>query len=363
MVRRIALFITGLIVLAAISGYLWERASARNDRAEHPAPGRFFDVDGLAMHIDCRGTGEPAVLMEAGLMSGSASWLRVHDTIAGHTRTCAYDRAGMDWSEFGDYDASVDAVVSRLSALLQLADEPGPWVLVGMSAGGVYVREFQAKHPENVVGMVLVDSSHERQSYRLPSSGGLDRLEQMLKLCQILQPVGLVRLTASLDDLMGWYQLPAQQLAMFNANYYQTHSCRAIARESAAFTADLARNITPRSLGDLPLIVLSQGNEPKGDPATGQTDDQARSQRDVWDELQLELVALSSEGERRIATRSGHIIQFEQPELVIQGIIDMVEGVRGQTATTESVEEVPQKVPKEVVGTTGFEPVTSTMSR
>ena len=109
--------------------------------------------------------------------------------------------------------------------------------------------------------------------------------------------------------------------------------------------------------------MLSQGNEPKGDPATGQTEDQARSQRDVWDELQLELVALSSEGERRIATRSGHIIQFEQPELVIQGIIDMVEGVRGQTATTESVEEVPQKVPKEVVGTTGFEPVTSTMSR
>jgi len=342
MVRRITLFIAGLIVLAAISGFFWERASARSDRAEHPAPGRSFDVDGLAMHIDCRGTGKPAVLLEAGLMSGSASWLRVHDSVAGHTRTCAYDRAGMDWSAFGEYDASVDSVVSRLQALLELADESGPWVLVGMSAGGVYVREFHARHPENVVGMVLVDSSHEGQSYRLPSSGGLDRLEQMLRLCQILQPVGLVRLTASLDGLMGWYHLPAQQLAMFNANYYQTHSCRAIARESAAFTADLARNITPRSLGDLPLIVLSQGNEPKGDPATGQTDDQARGQRHVWNQLQLELVALSNEGERRIASRSGHIIQFEQPELVIQGIIDMVEGVRGQTATNETVGEEPK---------------------
>jgi pimeloyl-ACP methyl ester carboxylesterase len=355
MVKRIALFIFGLIVLAAISGSIWERLSAKSDRAEHPAPGRFFDVDGLAMHIDCRGTGKPAILLEAGLMSGSASWLRVHETIAAHTRTCAYDRAGMDWSAFGDYDASVDAVVSRLSALLELADEPGPWVMVGMSAGGVYVREFTARHPENVVGMVLVDSSHEGQSYRLPTSGGLDRLEQMLKLCQILQPVGLVRLTASLDDLMNWYQLPAQQLAVFNANYYQSHSCRAIARESAAFTADLARNITPRTLGDLPLIVLSQGNEPKGDAATGQTDDQARSQRDVWNQLQLELVALSSNSERRIATRSGHIIQFEQPELVIQAINDMVEGIRAQTFTTKSSEEV--------VGTTGFEPVTSTMSR
>ncbi len=355
MARRIALFITGLIIVTAIAGFIWERRSADNDRAEHPAPGRTFEVDGLAMHIDCRGAGAPAVLLEAGLMSGSASWLRVHETIAASTRTCAYDRAGMDWSAFGDYDASADAVVSRLRALVERAGEPGPWVMVGMSAGGVYVREFQARYPEDVVGMVLVDSSHDGQSYRLPTSGGLDRLEQMLKLCQILQPVGLVRLTSSLDDLMSWYHLPAAEQALFNANYYQTHSCRAIARESAAFTADLARNITPRTLRDLPLIVLSQGNEPRGDAETGQTDEQARSQREVWDQLQLELAALSSRSERRIATRSGHIIQFEQPELVIQAIDDMVEGLRGQTATTDSSGEV--------VGTTGFEPVTSTMSR
>lgn len=355
MARRIALVISGMIVLAVIAGFIWERMAAKSDREDHPAPGHSFDVGGIAMHIDCRGAGEPPVLLEAGLMSGSASWLRVHETVATQTRTCAYDRAGMDWSAFGDYDASASAVASRLSALLELANEPGPWVMVGMSAGGVYVREFLATYPKDVVGMVLVDSSHEGQSYRLPNSGGLDRLEQLLRLCQILQPVGLVRLTASLDDLMTWYQLPAAQQALFNANYYQTHSCRAIARESAAFTADLARNITPRTLRDLPLIVLSQGNEPKGDPQTGQTDDQARSQREAWDELQLELAALSSQGERRIATRSGHIIQFEQPELVIQAIDDMIGGIRKQTVTSE--------FPAEVVGTTGFEPVTSTMSR
>lgn len=102
MVRRIALFITALIVLAAIAGFIWERMSSASDRAAHPAPGRSFDVDGIAMHIDCRGTGEPTVLLEAGLMSGSTSWLRVHDAIATGTRTCAYDRAGMDWRAFGD---------------------------------------------------------------------------------------------------------------------------------------------------------------------------------------------------------------------------------------------------------------------
>lgn len=355
MVQRWLLLLAALIALGAFAGFAWERTSAANDRKAHPAPGRFFDVEGLAMHIDCRGSGAPAVILEAGLMSGSTSWLQVHDAIAAHTHTCAYDRAGMDWSAFGDYDASASAVVSRLRDLLRLADERGPWVMVGMSAGGVYVREFQARFPDEVVGMVLVDSSHEGQAFRLPTSGGLDRLDKMLKLCELLQPFGLIRLTEGLNGFMKWYQLPIAQQALFKANYYQTHSCRAIARESAAFTADLERKVTPRTLGDLPLTVLSQGKEPKGDTQTGQTDDQARSQREVWNQLQIELAALSSHSERHIAARSGHIIQFEQPELVIQAITEMIEKIRDQATSAESSEAV--------VGTTGFEPVTSTMSR
>jgi len=335
MVRRLILFLVAFIVLAAFGGFVWEHRSAANDRAAHPAPGRTYDLDGLAMHIDCRGTGEPVVVLEAGLMAGSTSWLQVIDTIAAHTRTCTYDRAGMDWSAFGDYEASASAVVVRLKALLELAHERGPWVMVGMSAGGVYVREFQARYPDDVLGMVLVDSSHEGQTFRLPTSGGLDRLDQMLKLCEVLQPFGVIRLTKGLDGFMNWYQLPAEQQALFRANYYQTHSCRAIARESTGFTADLQRNVPPRPLGDLPLFVLSQGNEPRGDAQTGQTDEAARSQREVWDQLQLELAALSSRSERRIASRSGHIIQFEQPELVIQAIDDMVEMIRGESLVAE----------------------------
>ncbi len=328
MVRRLILSLLALTILAAFAGYVWEHRSAANDRAAHPAPGRTYDVDGLSMHIDCRGAGEPAVLLEAGLMAGSTSWLQVVDSIAAHTRTCAYDRAGMDWSAFGDYDAAAGAVVARLQALLKLADEHGPWVMVGMSAGGVYVREFQVRHPEDVVGMVLVDSSHEEQAFRLPTSGGLDRLDQMLKLCEVLQPFGVIRLTKGLDGFMNWYQLPADKQALFRANYYQSHSCSAIARESTAFSADLQQNVTPRSLGNLPVLVLSQGNEPRGDAQTGQTDEAARRQREVWDQLQLELAALSSRSERRIASRSGHIIQFEQPEMVVQAIHDMVEMLR-----------------------------------
>ena len=415
MIRQIGVFLVAVILVATLLGYLLERGLSARDRAAFPAPGRHVQVDGLTMHLDCRGTGAPTVLLESGLMSGSSSWIFVHDRIATQTRTCAYDRAGMDWSAFGDYDASTSAVVTRLDALLDAAGERGPWIMVGMSAGGVYVREFQARFSQSVVGMVLVDSSHEQQASRLPTSGGIERLDHLLAICTALQPLGLIRLTDALSGFMNWYQLPASRQELFRANYYQTHSCRAIARESSAFGADLSRNLTPRVLGQLPLIVLSQGNEPRADPNTGETDDDARQQRAVWDELQSELTALSTRGERRVAHRSGHIIQMEEPEMVIKAIQDMLaitttdrgnaytsrsivgdtptgipandpsidtaDGVAENVAPADAAPDatvpdatIPEarvpdatmtdaRTPGEVVGTTGFEPVTSTMSR
>ena len=76
----------GLLVALVLAGALFQWLGARADRRAHPAPGRFVDVDGLRLHVDCRGEGRPTVLLEAGLTSGSASWLLVHDAIARVTR-------------------------------------------------------------------------------------------------------------------------------------------------------------------------------------------------------------------------------------------------------------------------------------
>ena len=294
------------------------------------------------MHLDCRGEGEPAVVLEAGLMSGSSTWLFVHDRLAAITRTCAYDRPRMDWSGDGDFDPHVEGVALRLHNLLQAGAISGPIIIVGMSAGGVYVREYTARFPENVTAMVLVDSSHEQQIARLPPSGEVERLETLLAVCSVLQPLGFIRLMHALDDLLA--QLPAEHAALFKAMYYKTGSCAAVAAESKSFTADLKRNLQPRSLGDLPLLVISQGKPPAANEALGITLEDAQAFKEVWETLQTELTHLSRRGERIVAEQSGHVIQLEQPEIVIEGITDMLARVRELESGTAAQGDVSEAV-------------------
>ncbi|MEZ5599375.1 MAG: alpha/beta hydrolase [Pseudomonadales bacterium] len=199
------------------------------------------------------------LLLEAGLTSGSASWALVHDQLASATRVCAYDRPGMDWSEDGDVDRRAGAVAERLHTLISAAELHEPMVLLGMSAGGVYVREYFARYPTGIAGMVLVDSSHEQQAKRLPGGDTSVAMTTMLTLCRGLQPFGVVRLTHGMDGLLDAISVPPDVRERLRATYYQTGRCAAIQEETTAFMADLAQAPAPRSLGDLPLLVISQG--------------------------------------------------------------------------------------------------------
>jgi pimeloyl-ACP methyl ester carboxylesterase len=217
----------------------------------------------------------------------------------------------------------------RLRALLQASAIPAPYVLVGMSAGGVYVREYFHQHADEVAGMVLVDSSHEQQGERLPQFDGAARMARMLRLCTWLQPIGVVRLTGAMERVVEQY--PAERRGHARANANQSHACRSVLAESAGFEAQLARAAAPAALGALPLTVLTQGATTRDDPAIGMSAAQARALRVVWDELQLELTALSSRGRQIIATESGHVIQWDQPQLVIDAVVEMVTELRATT--------------------------------
>lgn len=316
-----------LLVLAGLgAGYQW--VESRADRDAFPPPGRLVDVDGLMIHLDCRGSGRPVVLLEAGLTSGSSTWGLVHDALSRTTEVCGYDRPGLDWSEPLGRSMAADEVADRLHALVDAAAIEGPYVLLGMSAGGVYVREYVHRYPDGVAGMVLVDSSHEQQRDRLPTAGNQADLIRMVTLCRWLQPVGVVRLIGALDDLVDQPTVPESLRPVLRANFNQSHYCASVAHEMAGFTADLGRSKPPRPLGDLPLTVLSQGIDPMQDEIVGVSPEQAQAMRVVWDEMQLELAALSSRGQRLIAERSGHMIQLQQPELVIHAVDAMIRSLR-----------------------------------
>jgi len=315
-----------VIMIVAGSGYQW--FSAKADRADFPPPGELYSVDGLNIHLDCRGQGAPTVLLEAGLTFGSTSWGLVHDALALQTRTCAYDRPGIDWSEQTSTPLSADRVADRLHKLIKLANLDGPLILLGMSAGGVFVREYYARYPHQVVGMVLVDSSHEQQGNRLPSLGGTSELSTILTLCSWVQPLGIVRAFGLMDSLLDRYQLRERQQQLLTANVNQNHTCAAMLRESEGFNREVFDIEPPASLGDLPLIVVSQGKTPGADNEFGLPVNEALEMAAIWNELQSELTQLSSIGSRRIATESGHVIQLEQPQIVIDAVNELVASLR-----------------------------------
>ncbi|MDP6377769.1 MAG: alpha/beta hydrolase [Pseudomonadales bacterium] len=327
-VRRILLTLVGLIVVVLAGGYVYQQWALASDRAAFPPPGRMYEVDGLSLHLDCRGEGRPVVVLEAGLGSGSTSWASVHEALVATTRVCAYDRPGMDWSDPLGTTADRTEVAERLHALLRAASVAAPQILVGMSAGGVYVREYYARYPEDIVGMILVDSSHEQQGHRLPDIPDAARTQTIMRLCSWLQPFGLVRALGLVQARFQAPDIPEDTWEVLRANYNRSHSCSAMMNASASFDGDTQDEDPPASLADLPLMVLSQGREPEALPEFGITLALARERRAVWDVLQKELTALSSRGMRVVARESGHVIQLDALDVVIEAVKYMVRSLR-----------------------------------
>ncbi len=159
------------LVLLVLAGSVVARQIGRF-RAEHdfPPPGRLVEVDGRVSHLYCTGTGSPTVILESGLDDlGSLSWSLVQEELRHTSRVCSYDRAGVMWSEPGKEPRDAGRIADELHALLTVASEAPPYVLVGHSMGGVLVRVFDQRYPGEAEGLVLVDSAHPEQETRFPS--------------------------------------------------------------------------------------------------------------------------------------------------------------------------------------------------
>lgn len=151
LVLTVALSVPGLLVA--------EPASADPAMAAFPPPGRLVAIDGRQHHLFCTGTGTPTVILEEGAGGASLNWAWIQPRVAAATRVCSYDRPGYGWSDPSDTPRDAETVGRELGALLQSADEKGPFIVVGHSLGGAYARMFAAQQRNNVVGLVLVDAT------------------------------------------------------------------------------------------------------------------------------------------------------------------------------------------------------------
>ncbi len=268
------------------------------------------------MHIDCTGEGSPAVILDSGLGDGYRSWRKVQPQIALLTRVCSYDRAGIGYSDSSPKPRTSKVFAEELHTLLQNAGVRAPYVLVGHSMGGFDVRMFASRYVNEAVGMVLVDSSHPEQEKRLPPIlKDLDRTwirEQ--DFFEFTMPFGLPR-------LLGFCSQDGEE----RAAECTFHSVRESVAELKSVSISAAETAATGSLGNMPLIVLSQ------DPDAPQYDlpkDVVKPTNEAWGQMQIELAQLSTRGTRVIAKNSGHYIQLDRPDLVVDAIRKVVNEVR-----------------------------------
>jgi pimeloyl-ACP methyl ester carboxylesterase len=326
--RILLVFVISLAVLLPLGAAYQNTASARDLQRFLP-PGQLIDVGGFRLHLYCIGEGSPTVVLEAGMGDGGYVWNPVQKSVSAFTRVCSYDRPGLGWSDFVDRPFLRDAVAQNLHTLLKNAGIPGPYLLVGHSVGGIYVRAFAHLFPGEVDGMVLVDSSHENQAPRFEAryQAGSQQIDTLLHLCKTIAPFGILRLfdlpAISLQDSPLPQSIKVAATAMMNRVTY----CTAIDNEMAATDIDLSQPSAPASLGNLPLIVLTSGasfSSATDEDAQGRLSPKAAA----WLELQRELANLSTHSLQIIAYKSSHYIQWDQPGLVVQAIRNMVDNLR-----------------------------------
>lgn len=313
------IIIRGLLVLVvgfAVAGFIYENISESRDRRFHPMPGQRIDVSGYKMHIDCLGQGTPTVILDSGLGDSYISWHKVQPEIAKFTRVCSYDRAGLSYSDSSPHPRTSKVMAEELHTLLHNAGILPPYVLVGHSMGGFNIRLFTSLYRSEVAGMVLVDSSHPEQQKRFPQAlNDLDKTwvrEQ--EFLEYSMPFGIPR-------LLGFCGNDAE----IRASDCNFHSLREGVAELKAISESAAQTAATGSLGDLPLAVLSHDPD---QPQPDLPEDLVKPTNDVWEQMQQELAQLSSRSKRTIATRSGHYIQLDQPDLVIETVHGVVNQAR-----------------------------------
>jgi pimeloyl-ACP methyl ester carboxylesterase len=305
--------IVAVLLALATLGALYESAAEAADARAYPPPGRMVDVGGHRLHINCVGAGSPTVVIDAGWMDWSTSWSSwVQPGVAESTRVCTYDRAGYGYSEPGPLPRSAERVAEELHTLLQRADVPGPYVVVGHSLGGAHVRVFAHAYPAEVAGVVLIESMNPRTTKPLSPSAPADAPSRGDWLLTLPARVGAMRVLAGpLGLKSGWAPGVADAYAALwvTPRYLQT-----TIDEGRGIADSLAQARAITSLGATPLIVLSRG----------------RDQDAVHVEEQAQLLELSSNSQQMVAGQSGHNVQVDQPAAAVEAITQMVAQVRGQ---------------------------------
>ena len=328
-VRRIGLGMVVLLLVLGAAGTLWNVLAIRHYRKAFPPPGKLYTVNGEPMHLYCSGAGSPTLLLESGRGDDFLVWGKVQPALSRATRVCSYDRAGFGWSapQAGPRDAA--HIANQLHELLRQGDIKGPLVLMGHSAGGIYIRTYATRYPHDVAGLVFVDASSPTQNLVMPPA--LKALDEhsdfQVALLKAMIRLGVARAMGMCDQILPGFEA---QAGLWKADACIPAQINVYQGEEAGWSASLKEATQTGPYGALPILVLSrdpQQPRPSQLPAPV-TASEWRQGNTIWDGLQQELAQLSTRGHRIIAKGSGHYIQFDRPDVLNRAVPVFIQQIR-----------------------------------
>lgn len=327
---NILLTVVGLAIVLALVGYSYQVIGTHLDTRRFPMKGTLVDVDGHKLNINCTGEGAPTVVLETGLETLATSWEKVQLGIQKFTRVCVYDRAGYGRSEAGPLPRTSLQIAKELHQLLKNAGEKPPYILVGVSSGGLHIRVFNGLYPNEVTGMVLVDASVEDQWNVMPP----DIQQWWVKASKQYRDDLKIQ---AWRDLFGIARLKSTEQSESGRLSLQPKFAFAVRSESANFDEDSKEVKRLGTLGDKPLIVLTAGKD-TADPEhlpEGITKKDLENFDHIWrDVLQVHLARLSTNGKQVIVKDSSHNIPGQNPEAVVTAVQEICTTVRAHEQST-----------------------------
>jgi pimeloyl-ACP methyl ester carboxylesterase len=302
-----------------------------------PAPGRFVDIGGFRLHLNCAGSGTPTVILDAALGGSSVSWSLVQPEVARFARVCSYDRAGFGWSDPGPMPRTAGRLAGELRELLRRAGVDPPFLLVGHSFGGLVMHVFARRYRADTAALLLVDPAHP-EDWVTPAPKEQIKIDRGVLLCRYgaraarfrvahlvgkLATIGafgpaeaLVRLVSlgrlSKEDqgiLAPVWRLSPEARRPLRWFWSQPRFFEALGSQIASMPVSAAEALEASSggYGDLPLITISS-TEP-GEYRLAQQETLAR---------------LSTRGRHIVASASGHWVPLDQPQVVVDAIRELV---------------------------------------
>ncbi len=313
--RRLIFRAIILVLFVPLAAALYHQFLVHRSAERFPPPGQFTVGEGPKIHFVCKGEGSPIIIYESGLGSDSALiWQRTADQTATTNKSCYYDRAGYGWSDTAITPRTIKNQAADLGKIVDRVSNNTPIILVGHSLGGMIIRAYTKENPDQVVGMLFVDSSHEDQKNRLPVRNTGPKKSTLVPRYGAY--FGLMRPKANkLIPKFPWLSDALYDRLLETASQAKYH--RALLAEQDAFDA---YHSAPLSTHDydfktIPISVLSQ------DTNYPQTDDrEILEYKKTWKALQLELADLSDKSVYGVVEKTGHLIPLFKPQEVASAI-------------------------------------------